>query len=216
MTSSPEIRYALPPDIKFRGKKIYGPPNRSICSYQHSELYLYINIHMYINVATANKPCFWVLGCHGVSAWRGSRRLARSLQDLLQSLRKVLSTYKLYVGNCQNYGPFLGPYYNMGPNTGPNLGDPKRDHNFDSSPCILVYVPYIAYTCIHTRRVPLKNRWLFQVTTGTCRMQGQGLKLRGHLFACGGFAALNWGPLTYGTIHVRASFGASNVGTMCP
>ena len=33
-------------------------------------------------------------------------------------------------GDCQNYGPFLGPYYN----TGPNLGDPKRDHNFDSSP----------------------------------------------------------------------------------
>ena len=34
------------------------------------------------------------------------------------------------MGNCQNYGPFLGPCYN----TGPNLGDPKRDHNFDSSP----------------------------------------------------------------------------------
>ena len=38
------------------------------------------------------------------------------------------------MGNCQNYGPFLGPYYNTGPNTGPNLGNPKRDHNFDSSP----------------------------------------------------------------------------------
>ena len=25
---------------------------------------------------------------------------------------------------------FLGPYYN----TGPNLGDPKRDHNFDNPP----------------------------------------------------------------------------------
>ena len=36
----------------------------------------------------------------------------------------------LYMGNCQNYGPFLGPYYN----TGPNLGDPKRDHNFDNPP----------------------------------------------------------------------------------
>ena len=22
------------------------------------------------------------------------------------------------VGDCQNYGPFLGPYYNTGPNTG--------------------------------------------------------------------------------------------------
>ena len=34
------------------------------------------------------------------------------------------------MGDCQNYGPFLGPYYI----TGPNLGDPKRDHNFDNSP----------------------------------------------------------------------------------
>ena len=29
--------------------------------------------------------------------------------------------------------PFWGPYY-KGPNTGPNLGDPKRDHNFDNPP----------------------------------------------------------------------------------
>ena len=39
------------------------------------------------------------------------------------------------MGDCQNYGPFLGPYYNTGPNTGPSLGDPKRDHNFDNPPC---------------------------------------------------------------------------------
>ena len=38
------------------------------------------------------------------------------------------------MGDCQNYGSFLGPYYNTGPNTGPNLGDPKRDHNFDNPP----------------------------------------------------------------------------------
>ena len=38
------------------------------------------------------------------------------------------------MGDCQNYGPFLGPYYNTGPNMGPNLGDPKRDHNFDNPP----------------------------------------------------------------------------------
>ena len=37
-------------------------------------------------------------------------------------------------GYCQNYDPFLGPYYTTGPNTGPNLGDPKRDHNFDNPP----------------------------------------------------------------------------------
>ena len=40
-----------------------------------------------------------------------------------------------HVGDCQNYGPFLSPYYNMGPNTGPNLEDLKRDHNFDNPPC---------------------------------------------------------------------------------
>ena len=38
------------------------------------------------------------------------------------------------LGDCQNYGPFLGPYYNTGPNTGPSLGNPKRDHNFDNPP----------------------------------------------------------------------------------
>ena len=27
-----------------------------------------------------------------------------------------------YMGDCQNYGPFLGPHYT----TGPNLGDPKK------------------------------------------------------------------------------------------
>ena len=35
-----------------------------------------------------------------------------------------------HLGDCQNYGPFLGPY----DNTGPNLGDSKRDHNFDNPP----------------------------------------------------------------------------------
>ena len=30
------------------------------------------------------------------------------------------------MGDCQNYGPFLGPHYNTGPNTGPNLGEPKK------------------------------------------------------------------------------------------
>ena len=44
------------------------------------------------------------------------------------------------MGDCQNYCPFLGPYYNTGPNTGPNLGDPKRDHNFDNPPYMYVYI----------------------------------------------------------------------------
>ena len=39
-----------------------------------------------------------------------------------------------YMGGYQKYGPFLGPCYNTGTNTGPNLGDPKRDHNFDNPP----------------------------------------------------------------------------------
>ena len=38
------------------------------------------------------------------------------------------------LGDCQNYGPLLGPYYNTGPNTGPKLGDSKRDHNVDNPP----------------------------------------------------------------------------------
>ena len=36
-----------------------------------------------------------------------------------------------HMGGCQNYGPFLGPYYNTAPN---NFGYPKRDHNFDNHP----------------------------------------------------------------------------------
>ena len=41
------------------------------------------------------------------------------------------------MGDCQNYGPFLGPHYNTGPNTGPNLEDSKRDHDLDNPPCVL-------------------------------------------------------------------------------
>ena len=41
----------------------------------------------------------------------------------------------LYMGDCQNYGPLLGPLYN----TGPNIGDPKRDHNFDNPPHVYVF-----------------------------------------------------------------------------
>ena len=37
------------------------------------------------------------------------------------------------MGSCQNYGPFLDPYYNTAPNI--YLGYPKRDHNFDNHPC---------------------------------------------------------------------------------
>ena len=29
----------------------------------------------------------------------------------------------IYIGDCQNYGPFLGPYYNTGPN---KIGGPKK------------------------------------------------------------------------------------------
>ena len=38
------------------------------------------------------------------------------------------------MGDCQNYGPFLNPYYITGPNTGPNLRDPKRNHSYDNTP----------------------------------------------------------------------------------
>ena len=36
----------------------------------------------------------------------------------------------MYMGDCQNYGPFLGPCYNTGPKT------PKRDHDFDNPPYV--------------------------------------------------------------------------------
>ena len=49
----------------------------------------------------------------------------------LRVCRWVFGTSWGYVGDCQSYGPFLGPYYN----TGPNLGDPKRDHDFDNLQC---------------------------------------------------------------------------------
>ena len=55
----------------------------------------------------------------------GVSRRAADLRPLERPKR-----YPSNMGNCQNYGPFLGPYYT----TGPNLGDPKRDHNFDNPP----------------------------------------------------------------------------------
>ena len=39
------------------------------------------------------------------------------------------------MGDCQNYGPFLVPYFI----TGPYVGDPKRDHNFDNPPYCLIH-----------------------------------------------------------------------------
>ena len=52
--------------------------------------------------------------------------------------------YNPYMGGCQNYGPFLGPYYTTGLNTGLNLGDPKWDHNFDIPPYSLYLLsPFI-------------------------------------------------------------------------
>ena len=36
-----------------------------------------------------------------------------------------LSSIRVHVGGCQNYGPFLGPYYNTAPNIkGTQKGDP--------------------------------------------------------------------------------------------
>ena len=55
-----------------------------------------------------------------------------SILWLLSSMDLALKVWSLcslgldaYVGDCQNYGPFLGPYSNTGPNTGPNLGHKK-------------------------------------------------------------------------------------------
>ena len=64
-----------------------------------------------------------------------SRLLKTMVANTLDRAKAKVSLALGYVGNCQNYGPFLGPYYNTGPNTGPDLGDPKREHIFDNSPC---------------------------------------------------------------------------------
>ena len=40
-----------------------------------------------------------------------------------------------YMGGCQNFGPFLDPYYNTAPNI---TGTPKRDHNSDNHPHVVV------------------------------------------------------------------------------
>ena len=61
--------------------------------------------------------------------------LARSLWAITKGSSIVEGSF-LHMGDCQNYGPFLGPYYKAG--TGPNLGDPKRDHNFDNPPHLYV------------------------------------------------------------------------------
>ena len=50
----------------------------------------------------------------------------------------ALSPFEYYLRDCQNYGPFLGPYYT----TGPSLRDPKRDHNFDNPP----FVPGLGFS----------------------------------------------------------------------
>ena len=39
-----------------------------------------------------------------------------------------------HMGGCQNYGPFLDPYYNTAHYGTQYLGCPKRDHNFDDDP----------------------------------------------------------------------------------
>ena len=55
------------------------------------------------------------------------------------------------MGDCQNYGLLLGPYYNTGPNTGPNLGDSKRT--------IILTIPHVAGSPLagfcHTLRTKL-------------------------------------------------------------
>ena len=63
------------------------------------------------------------------------------------------------MGDCQNYGPFLGPYYNAGPNTGPNLRDPKTDHNFDNPPRMLVSLAALCFKSEDSRRL-LRRRCL--------------------------------------------------------
>ena len=53
------------------------------------------------------------------------------------------------VGGCQNYGPFLGPWYN----TVLVFADAKGDHNFDNHPCRMMYSRLISFPCF----------WLWEV-----------------------------------------------------
>ena len=75
---------------------------------------------------------FRALGCRATSTLHLAELETTHLNGAPDMLLRAVQN--LHVGDCQNYGPFLGPYYNTGPNTGPSLGDPKRDHNFDSPP----------------------------------------------------------------------------------
>ena len=80
-------------------------------------------IGFFISRSTLNTASFAVLDPSGALTNAGLHgfKTHASLQTGLQ---------RRHLGDCQNYGPFLGPYYD----TGPNLGDPKRDHNFDNPP----------------------------------------------------------------------------------
>ena len=44
---------------------------------------------------------------------------------------------RLTTGGCRNYGPFLDSFCNTAPNIS---GTPKRDHNFDNHPYVLLLV----------------------------------------------------------------------------
>ena len=63
--------------------------------------------------------------------WTPRTEVFLSCSKLQLNLRMVMQGLGSHMGDCQDYGPFLGPYYN----TGPNLGDPRRDHYFDNPPC---------------------------------------------------------------------------------
>ena len=61
---------------------------------------------------------------------RASKRVVEVSLALNIRTMPGISHEDIQMRDCQKYGPFLNPYYN----TGPNLGDPKRDHNFDNPP----------------------------------------------------------------------------------
>ena len=41
------------------------------------------------------------------------------------NIRTIVVCIYIYMGGCQNYGPFLDPYYN----TAPNIGYPNMESN---------------------------------------------------------------------------------------
>ena len=125
------------------------------CEYQQSQQYTYVYIYIYRSLGSPNVrgPLYFLGICGSLHPhifgypkkmtcfFLVQLELNHIVQQvylyyLCGKLKESILLYTVlnveainhvhrYVGDCQNYGPFLGPYYNTGPNTGPNWGPTK-------------------------------------------------------------------------------------------